>query len=205
MGNACCGRKSKKEPVKPSPEEIKKPEDSKKVVVNEQSKETSKPEETDKMVGNEDIAHSNIRRNNKKSNQKVIVEEDKKENPKHAEKETNISRNDYSFAKITKTSNNQFSFEAYGEGVSALNPKFFLENLGNISHNSKINLSRNELLLLTEENKELLKFLSANNISKQDLLEGIRGDNINGSLALDNKLTIAPNFRPGILYFYSYI
>jgi hypothetical protein len=198
MGNACCGKKRKKQEGAPTENIEEAPGGTGNKPTWTAETDLKQP---DKQVETEptEMAHSNITRKKPSRNQH------KQNNPsvnnqkssKSIEKETNVSKNDYSFAKITKTAGNQFSFEVYGEDISSLNPKFLLENLGNISHTSKINISRNELLLMTDENQEILRFLSANNITKQDLISGLHDNHINGSLALEGKLRIAPNFRPG--------
>lgn len=156
----------------------------KKNFIKENGGDSPVPEEI--QQNNERISHPT-----QGSKQPVINNEPNQNQIKISEKETNISKNDYSFAKVTRTGDNKFSFEVYGEDISALNPKFLMDNLGNISHTSKINISRNDLLLLTEENQEILKFLSANNITHRDLMQGIRKEHEPGSIALDEKLRIA--------------
>jgi hypothetical protein len=155
------------------------------------------PKPGKKENGSDSPVPEEIQQNNERmshpvesSKQPVVSQDPSQKQVRITEKETNLSKNDYSFAKVTRTGDNKFSFEVYGEDISALNPKFLMDNLGNISHTSKINISRNDLLLLTEENQEILKFLSANNITHRDLIQGIRKEHNPGSLALDEKLRI---------------
>jgi len=190
MGNLCFGKKKPKKPNQtqnPSNPKSKsnKKNDSKSAQIKTDPQINKDP--TDSPAP-EKIT-SNIDRNNK-TKEIPTVKDDTNRQMKISEKETNITKNDYSFAKVTRTGENKFSFEVYGEDISALNPKFLLENLGNISHTSKINISRNDLLLLTEENQEILKFLSANNITHKDLIQGIRKEHAPGTIALDEKLRI---------------
>lgn len=191
MGNLCFGKKKPKKPNQtqnPSNPKSKsdKKSDSKSAQIKTEPEINKNP--TDSPAP-EKIT-SNIDRNNNKTKEIPTVKDDTNRQMKISEKETNITKNDYSFAKVTRTGENKFSFEVYGEDISALNPKFLLENLGNISHTSKINISRNDLLLLTEENQEILKFLSANNITHKDLIQGIRKEHAPGTIALDEKLRI---------------
>lgn len=193
MGNMCFSKKKNKDkgpskhPAQPKPiQNIPAPKESTEHLESGPLEPSPQP-----GFSGKEIETSNIRktRNTNLPSKKQTVDSLRKID-QIAEKETNISKNDYSFAKVTKTSNNQFSFEVYGEDVSALNPKFLLDNLRNISNNSKVNISRNELLLLTEENQEILKFLSANNITHKDLINGLGKEHNPGSFALDDKLRI---------------
>ena len=204
MGNLCFGKKKPKQPKTPQTmNPTNNPTDLKSQNLNDPLKNPNiKTQPIDSPKPKEQVS------NNPKSlivsdNTKhpIIVNEDRKQNVKYSEKETNISKNDYSFAKVRRTGENKFSFEVYGEGVSALNPKFLMDNLGNISNNSKINISRNDLLLLTEENQEILKFLSANNITHKDLIEGIRKEHSPGTIALDEKLRITGTMIQSNIYF----
>ena len=204
MGNLCFGKKKPKTPK--TPQSIN-PKNKTELQKTQDPNDPSKKQDTE-MKPLDSPKPKEITSNNQKSNivsenQKLpsTVNENRKNNVKYSEKETNISKNDYSFAKVTRTGENKFSFEVYGEGVSALNPKFLMENLGNISNNSKINISRNDLLLLTEENQEILKFLSANNITHRDLIEGIRKEHSPGTMALDEKLRITGTMIQSNLFF----
>lgn len=198
MGNACCAKKKKKVNKIEQPN-IKESPSSSNMQSNHNNPDKQIEIRNQHETDNTELAHSKITKNkpnNTKSKQSGISQNDPKIN-KSEEKETNVSKNDYSFAKITKIPGNQFSFEVYGEDISSLDPKFLLQGLGNVSNTFKINISRNELLLMTDENKEILRFLNANNITKKDLISDLQSDTINGTLALDNKLRIAANSKAG--------
>lgn len=195
MGNMCFGNKKPKKPS-PGKSALTDPKSSP-PGPNPKDPSPQKPpsktnaEDIDSPVPEEvPTPNQRVSHPTESSKQPLVSQEASQKRIKISEKETNVSKNDYSFAKVTRTGDNKFSFEVYGEDISALNPKFLLDNLGNISHTSKINISRNDLLLLTEENQEILKFLSANNITHRDLVQGIRKEHGPGSLALDEKLRI---------------
>lgn len=196
MGNLCFGKKKPKKPKTPA----KEPKKGRTSLSKENTKpEPAKPKPEKQVDGTDspvpEKITSNIERvtHEKQPDKGAQIQAESPNNLKISEKETNIAKHDYSFAKVTRTGENKFSFEVYGEDISALNPKFLMDNLGHISHTSKINISRNDLLLLTEENQEILKFLSANNITRKDLIEGMRKEHAPGSIALDDKMRITGN------------
>jgi hypothetical protein len=192
MGNLCFGKKKPKKPQKPSqpPSDPQKSNPNKPQQPANNINDPNMNKDPTDSPAPEKIT-SNIERVNHTSKELPTIKQDSDNRQMRiSEKETNLTKNDYSFAKVTRTGDNKFSFEVYGEDISALNPKFLLDNLGNISHTSKINISRNDLLLLTEENQEILKFLSANNITHKDLIQGIRKEHAPGTIALDEKLRI---------------
>ena len=202
MGNNCiCKKKKPKMPPKPQKPNPLQPQ-------QQPSIQTPRNETVDPISNQNEMAQSNVIRKNLRSNIAKPPPEPEQPPLKKSEyisdvKEIDSSNNnmtkvnDYSFIDINKNkTDNGFSFEVYGEDISALNPNFLMENLGNISNNSKINISRNELLLLTEENQEILKFLSDNNISRKDLIDGIGKVHTSGTFALDDKLRITNPMRP---------
>ena len=201
MGNVCMGdkNKKKKKEEKLLQEHMNSNNNN---IENQNVNRMNTPQinqrEVNSNLQNNNTTQSNYNTKNQGKENKV----NDKNVHKTADKDTNLSKVDYSFAKITKTNNNQFSFEIHGEDISNLNLHLFRENIVN---NSKINMSRNELLLLTEENKDILRFLNANNISKQSLMENFGRDNMNGSFALDNKFKIAGNRGNSKLIYFDYI
>ena len=188
MGNMCLGKKKKKNPKRtnpsnpsnkngknPTPDTVKQPEHPKKNPV-EPNNNQQVPPEPDK-----EIDRPGSPRPNANPNKKLNGENSKVTTPKDDQltnlppSERDLQREnlpDYSFMKIAKTGKNNFSFEVYGQEISQLNPVFLRENLGNISQTSKFNISRNDLLLLTEENVEIRRFLEANNLNLQEIRGG---------------------------------
>lgn len=188
MGNMCLGKKKKKDPKRtnpsnpsnkngnnPTPNTAKQPEHPKKNPVQPNDNQQI-PQEQNKEIERPGSPIPNPNSNKKLTGKdpKVIAPiEDQLTNLPPSERDLQRENlPDYSFMKIAKTGKNNFSFEVYGQEISQLNPVFLRENLGNISQTSKFNISRNDLLLLTEENVEIRRFLEANNLNLQDIRGG---------------------------------
>lgn len=217
MGNSCFGKKKNKKPkIEVSPQgprskpikkdTIESPNiQNQKMNLQNQNPTANNPKDsepvenrpgsplpTKKPGGKEDPPESRV----------ALPLEDQKTNLPASERDL-MKQNlpDYSFMKIAKTGNNHFSFEVYGQEISQLNPVFLRENLGNISQTSKFNISRNDLLLLTEENIEIRKFLEANNLNMQDIRGGM--DDVPRLLNAGDPVLIQPIGQLGdILFLY---